>query len=391
MNRSIYLPILTSILLTSCGDDNPVMDRKYQDDVAQVSCNIIRSTRLMNSASTIREVNNARSTLNKPAYLEDDIYIQKAVFFDTCEDLVKDNIGWKESIDASVKSAASALLDIDLIEYHSIREDIPEWVMSEFMNSERGILREFAHNTIVETDGFDMESPMYPIVLQGINYCTGSIAVVEMLEISGDCPKDPAISTQFSTDREVGKINEASKPRESEIGINGAEIELAEITERESALEKEITEAKERERLLQEELAEIKERERDRERELADIQVREEIKLKNLAEINESEERRNAALAEFIEDSVPLVAIAPLYPADAARRGIEGWCLVKFTINELGNVLEDSIEIIDREPANVFDQSSIRAAARFKWQPLVFEGRGIAVEGVQYLFRYELD
>lgn len=389
MNTSIYLPILTSVLLVSCGDDDLVLDQKYQNDVAQVSCNIIRSTKLMNSASTIREVNNARSILNKPAYLEDDIYIQKAVLFDTCEDLVKDNIGWKEYIDASVDSAALTLLDIDLIEYHSVREDIPEWIMSELMESERGILREIVYGTFVETDGFEVESPMYSMVLQGINYCTGAISVVKLLEMSGDCPAGASDEIGRSTNGDVVEIAEKHTNLESE--TENDEVERVDIKERESAIEKELAEAKERERLLQEELVKVNERARDRERELADIQAKEEKRLKEIAEINESEERRSAALAEFIKNSVPLVAVAPLYPTDAARNGIEGWCLVELTVNALGNVVADSIVVIDREPTNIFDQSSIRAAARFKWQPFVYEGRGVAVEGVQYLFRYELD
>lgn len=90
-------------------------------------------------------------------------------------------------------------------------------------------------------------------------------------------------------------------------------------------------------------------------------------------------------------DYLPLVAIAPQYPTRAAQRGIEGWCLVSFTVDPQGNVLEDTIEVVDAEPANIFDRSSIRAAARFKFQPRVEQGQGVQVPGVQYLFRYQLE
>ncbi len=90
-------------------------------------------------------------------------------------------------------------------------------------------------------------------------------------------------------------------------------------------------------------------------------------------------------------DFLPLVAIAPQYPTRAAQRGIEGWCLVNFTVDALGNVVEDSIVVVDAEPPNIFDRSSIRAAARFKFQPRVVDGQGVAVTGVQYVFRYELE
>ena len=60
-------------------------------------------------------------------------------------------------------------------------------------------------------------------------------------------------------------------------------------------------------------------------------------------------------------------------------------------MNGLGNVEEDTIEVVDAEPANIFNRSSIRAAARFKFQPRVVDGQGVDVPGVQYLFRYELE
>lgn len=90
-------------------------------------------------------------------------------------------------------------------------------------------------------------------------------------------------------------------------------------------------------------------------------------------------------------DFLPLVAIAPQYPPRAAQRGIEGWCLVSFTVDGLGNVTEDSIVVVDSEPPNIFDRSSIRAAARFKFQPRVVNGEGVEVPDVQYVFRYELE
>jgi len=111
----------------------------------------------------------------------------------------------------------------------------------------------------------------------------------------------------------------------------------------------------------------------------------------------ELEQLQNSIAAEIAEeqllaeDYLPLVAIAPEYPTRAAQRGIEGWCLVSFTVDEVGNVVEESIQVVDAEPANTFDRSSSRAAARFKFQPRVVGGEGVSVDGVQYLFRYQLE
>lgn len=108
-------------------------------------------------------------------------------------------------------------------------------------------------------------------------------------------------------------------------------------------------------------------------------------------EIDTGLQLSNASISATDGDFLPLVAIAPQYPTRAAQRGIEGWCLVSFTVDGLGNVVEESIEIVDAEPASIFDRSSRRAAARFKFQPRVVDGQGVAVEGVQYVFRYELE
>ncbi len=99
----------------------------------------------------------------------------------------------------------------------------------------------------------------------------------------------------------------------------------------------------------------------------------------------------NASINATDGDYLPLVAIAPQYPTRAAQRGIEGWCLVSFTVNGLGSVEEETITVVDAEPPQIFNRSSVRAAARFKFQPRVEDGIGVPVSGVQYLFRYQLE
>ena len=86
-------------------------------------------------------------------------------------------------------------------------------------------------------------------------------------------------------------------------------------------------------------------------------------------EIDTGLELSNASISATDGDYLPLVAIAPQYPTRAAQRGIQGWCLVSFTVDGLGNVVEETIEVVDAEPQSIFDRSSERAAARFKFQP----------------------
>ena len=99
----------------------------------------------------------------------------------------------------------------------------------------------------------------------------------------------------------------------------------------------------------------------------------------------------NASISITDGEMLPLVNVTPQYPTRAASRGIEGWCQVSFTVDGSGNVVEDTIVVVDAEPPREFDRSSIRAAARFKFQPRVQDGVGVPVTNVQYVFRYILE
>ena len=110
-----------------------------------------------------------------------------------------------------------------------------------------------------------------------------------------------------------------------------------------------------------------------------------------IAQIDTGLQLSNASISATDGDYLPLVAIAPQYPTRAAQRGIQGWCLVSFSVNGQGSVVEYSIVVTDAEPPNIFDRSSLRAAARFKFQPRVVDGQGVRVDDVQYLFRYQLE
>ena len=107
-------------------------------------------------------------------------------------------------------------------------------------------------------------------------------------------------------------------------------------------------------------------------------------------EVDMSGLNTNASISASDSEMLPIVTIEPQYPQRAASRGIEGWCLVQFTVTAQGTVDENSIEIIDADPPNIFDSSSRRAVSRFKFNPRVADGQAVPVPGVRYLFRYNL-
>lgn len=88
---------------------------------------------------------------------------------------------------------------------------------------------------------------------------------------------------------------------------------------------------------------------------------------------------------------LPLTSVLPQYPTVAAEQGIEGWVQVRFTVDIDGSVAAGSIEIVDSEPADIFNRSAIRALEQFRFTPYAPEGVPKILPNVQYVFRYKLE
>lgn len=86
---------------------------------------------------------------------------------------------------------------------------------------------------------------------------------------------------------------------------------------------------------------------------------------------------------------LPIVTVPPQYPNRALQRGIEGWCLVAFTVNENGGV--EGARVVDGEPQGIFDSASLRAVSRFRFNPRMENGTAVKTHDVQYVFTYQLD
>lgn len=75
-------------------------------------------------------------------------------------------------------------------------------------------------------------------------------------------------------------------------------------------------------------------------------------------------------------DVIPVVVIRPMYPRDAAMKGLEGWVKIEFTITAIGTVKNP--RVVDALPARVFNREAIRAILKWKFKPRVIDG--VAVE-----------
>jgi protein TonB len=86
---------------------------------------------------------------------------------------------------------------------------------------------------------------------------------------------------------------------------------------------------------------------------------------------------------------LPIVKVAPIYPRRATSRGIEGYCIVEYTVTKNGSIRDP--QAVDCQPAGIFERASVKAAAKFKYKPRVVDGEPIEVAGVQNKFTYTLE
>jgi len=87
-------------------------------------------------------------------------------------------------------------------------------------------------------------------------------------------------------------------------------------------------------------------------------------------------------------DYLPIVKVAPIYPRRAQTRGLEGYCLLEFTVTKTGTVRDArAIECT----SSLFERASVNAAGKFKYKPRVVDGQEIEVPGVQHIIRFEME
>lgn len=87
-------------------------------------------------------------------------------------------------------------------------------------------------------------------------------------------------------------------------------------------------------------------------------------------------------------DTLAIVRVLPRYPSRALSRGIEGWVLMEFAINELG--LAVNAVVIESEPPGIFDRAALSAVKRWKYRPMIEDGRPRMRPGVRQLISFEI-
>ena len=89
-------------------------------------------------------------------------------------------------------------------------------------------------------------------------------------------------------------------------------------------------------------------------------------------------------------DYLPIVKVAPIYPQRALSRGIQGYCVVSYTVTRQGTI-RDPFVVENQCTSSLFHSASIQASLKFKYKPRVIDGQAVEVPGVQNKFTYEIE
>jgi len=88
-------------------------------------------------------------------------------------------------------------------------------------------------------------------------------------------------------------------------------------------------------------------------------------------------------------DYLPIVKVAPIYPNRALTRGIEGFCVVQYTVTSLGTT-KDPVIVESQCTSSLFHRAPLNASLKFKYKPRIIDGQAVEVPGVQNKFTYEI-
>ncbi len=87
-------------------------------------------------------------------------------------------------------------------------------------------------------------------------------------------------------------------------------------------------------------------------------------------------------------DYLPIVRVAPAYPARAQSRGLEGYVDLSFTVTTAGTVRDP---IVDFSTSSLFERAAIKAVLKFKYKPRVVDGVPVDVPGVKTRISFQLE
>jgi protein TonB len=87
-------------------------------------------------------------------------------------------------------------------------------------------------------------------------------------------------------------------------------------------------------------------------------------------------------------DYLPIVRVAPVYPARALSRGLEGYVDMAFTVTTTGTV-KDPVVVFST--SSLFERAAVRAVLKFKYKPRVVDGVPVEVPNVKTRITFKIE
>jgi protein TonB len=87
-------------------------------------------------------------------------------------------------------------------------------------------------------------------------------------------------------------------------------------------------------------------------------------------------------------DYLPIVRVAPVYPARALSRGIEGYVDMGFTVTTTGSVKDPAVLY---STSSLFERAATQAVLKFKYKPRVVDGQPVEVPNVKTRITFKIE
>jgi len=87
-------------------------------------------------------------------------------------------------------------------------------------------------------------------------------------------------------------------------------------------------------------------------------------------------------------DYLPIVRVAPVYPARALSRGIEGYVDMSFTVTTTGTVKDP---VVMFSTSSLFERAATQAVLKFKYKPRVVDGQPVDVPNVKTRITFKIE
>ena len=79
--------------------------------------------------------------------------------------------------------------------------------------------------------------------------------------------------------------------------------------------------------------------------------------------------------------------VAPKFPEEARRQGIDGWVSLRYVVGDDGAV--SSLSVVGSQPAGVFEKAALEAVAQWRYQPAKHDGQPVRLH-TQLRLRFKL-